>query len=325
MPESRGDKDYQLPINGLNTEQNLLYFPMEFVPDCVNIEVDYNPQSVRVRRGMDTSGLPRLAETRNSNSHAIAITSYLWESPGQDKDLNWVVVQIGRWLYFFDASALDDPTVAIHSERYDMNSALSGTSKGTLANLEGTPCIMSNMKGKLVVTNGAIDPVVIDYDGANISPVILTLQIRDTIGLEDGLEVDEHPGSLSEEHEYNLYNQGWYKQRRLTSGSTTESDPIADYNTKWSEYPSNADIVWVGMVEDAGDLIFDSERLRDNTFGSTPAPRGHYIVDAFSIDRETIRLSPGDSGGTTGGSSGDGGGGGTFIGDGTSDPGEVLP
>ena len=252
-------------------------------------------------------------------------------------DLNFIVVQVAEFLYFFDDSGLDDPTTAVFSQRYDMTGALSGTSIGVAANIEKTPVQFETIKGRLVVVAEPIDPVIIEYDasGPSISPVVMTMKIRDTIGLDSQIEVDKRPTvigdfpvgvtvsavytDISEVHEYNLYNQGWYQQRRLTAGGAY-SDPIAQFNTANSEYPSNADIVWVGIVESSGDLIFDAEWLKDQTFGSSPAPRGHYIVDLFDIDRDSILSTPQSSGGFTGG-----GGGSGNITDGTPDAPIAIP
>lgn len=327
MPRSRGDKEYILPSKGLNTEANLLHFPQEFSPSLVNIEVDYNPQLVRPRKGMSKSGLVVLSDTRNTSDHNVAIQSFLWEGVGGDPDLDFEVVQVSEFLYFFDTDNLSDPSTGVHSERYDLTNALSGTVKGTAALLEPTRVIMENVKGKLLITSGQIDPVIISYDSSvpKINPVILKLSIRDVIGIEDGLEVDEHDAALTDDHKYNLLNQGWHKQRRIVSAGA-EVDPIAEYNTQHSEFPSNADIVWIGMVDSSGDLIFDSEFLRDQTFGSSPAARGHYVVDAFNIDRADILANPLKSGMTSGGSSGTGGvGGGGDIGGGDLSPGQSLP
>ncbi|MGL1886316.1 MAG: hypothetical protein OCD76_07355 [Reichenbachiella sp.] len=309
MPRSRGDKEYALPSKGLNTEANLLHFPQEFSPDLLNMEIDYNPQVVRPRKGINTSGLPRLAETRNASAHDVAISSYLWEAVGNDPDKNFVVVQVGRYVYFFDDEGVNDPTASVHSERIDLNDVLSGTATGTIALAESTRLDYAVIKGKLLFTSKPIDPTIIQYDGTNITIDKINLKQRDMLGIDDGLKIDEHPATLTDDHSYNLLNQGWYKQRRLSGSGKTESDPIAEYETQWTgEYPSNADIVWVGMVDSSGDLIFDAEYLRDQSFGSTPAPRGHYVVDIFNIDRDAIITTPSDSGATSGGSSSDGSG-----------------
>lgn len=309
IPRGRGDKEYVLPIKGLNTEANLLHFPQEHSPDVLNMEAGYNPQVIQPRKGMRTSGLPRLAETRNASDHAVAISSHLWESANNDPDTNLVVVQVGRWLYFFDDTGVDDPQASILIDRVDMNDALSGTAKGTLALLEPTRVNYATVKGKLVVCSEQIDPLLIQFDGTNVTVISMMLKMRDMLGIEDGLAIDERPATLTDDHKYNLLNQGWYKQRRLTAASKVESDPIAEYNAQWTgEYPSNADVVWVGMVDSSGDLLFDAEFLRDQTFGSTPAPRGHYVVDVFNIDRDANLTTPQASGAFSGGSASGGSG-----------------
>lgn len=324
MPIARGDKEYILPIKGLNSEANVLHFPQEFAVDVLNMEVSYKPQVVRPRKGLSASQLARLAETRNLSDHDIAISSFLWESVNADPTFNFVAVQIGRFLYFFDDTGLDDPTVSVHSERLDLNDALSGTSKGTLALLEPTRINYANIKGKLLICSEQIEPTLIQFDGTNLTTTALDLKIRDTLGIADGLEIDEHPATLIDDHKYNLLNQGWFKQRRLTAGSKVESDPIAEYNTQNSEFPSNSDLVFLGMVDATGDLIFDAEFLRDQTFGSTPAPRGHYVVDIFNIDRAAILADPSQSG-NSGPGSNPGGGDGSGPGDGIGIPGGSLP
>ncbi len=306
---ARGDKEYVLPMQGLNSEANLLHFPQEFAVDVLNMEIDYDPQMVRPRKGLYKMSLPRLAETRNLGDHQIAVSSFLWEAVDSDPDVNFVIVQLGRYIYFFNDDQLDDAPAGILADRIDINDLISGTTVGTLALAEATRLNYALVKGKVVICSKHIDPALIQYDGTNITVNSMSLRMRDVQGVEDGLEIEEHPATLVDDHEYNLLNQGWYKQRRLTSGSKVESDPIVEYEAQYTgEFPSNADVVWVGMVDSSGDLVFDAEFLRDQSFGSTPAPRGHYIVDIFNIDREAILLDPQSSGATSGGSSSEGGG-----------------
>lgn len=310
MPLARGDKEYILPVKGKNTEANLLHFPQEFSVDLINMEVDYDPQLVRPRKGLNINGTTTAKiASQDFDDNSFSTNSFLWENVGEDPSLNFVVVQVGRFLVFLDDSLLADPSSAIHATKIDLNNVLSGTTEGTLALLETARVDFSSIKGNLVVTANAIEPSVVSYDATadEFSIAELKLQIRDLQGIADGLRVDERPTTaegLTDDHRYNLLNQGWYKQRRLTSGSPTESDPIAQFNTVHGEYPSNADIAYLGMVDDGGDLIFDPEWLKDQTFGGSPAPKGHYIVEAFNIDRDTLLSNPSTGGGSTGGSSG---------------------
>ena len=306
MGAAKGDKEYLLPSRGLNSEANLLHFPQEFSPDLLNMEIAFNPQMVRPRKGMAKSSLQRLADTRNASDHDVGITSFLWEGVGGDPSLDFVVVQVAEFLYFFDASGLSDPSTAVHTELYDLSNALSGTTKGTQVLLEPARVVMANVKGKLLVTSQQIDPVIITWDTTAelLSPVILKLRIRDILGIEDGFRVDEtvSSGAYNDDHKYNLLNQGWYKQRKSVAAGSL-ADPIAAYFTANGKYPSNAQVPWVGIVEDAGDLVFDPDWLKDQTFGSSPAARGHYVVDAFAIDRADVNSNPSVSGMSSGSSS----------------------
>jgi hypothetical protein len=300
MPLARGDKEYVLPMKGLNTESNLLHFPQEFTPDVNNMEVDYSPQIVRPRRGVAKTGTITLAETRTIGDQDIAIHSFLWEAVGKDPDKNFIVVQVGRYIYFFD-----DGDFTAHYKRKDLNDLLSGTVEGTLILAEPTRVDFCNVKGNLLMCSAQIDPVVFRFDGTDIEGTSLVLKQRDMLGVEDGLETDERPTTLSDDHKYNLLNQGWYLARRNTSGSQTTVDPITEFYNNYTGtkyYPSNSDIPFLGMVEEEGDLIFDPEWLRDQTFGSTPAAKGHYTLDVFNLDRAAVISSPSTSGGIFGGS-----------------------
>lgn len=323
MPIATGDKDYTLPLKGLNTEANILDFPQDSFVDGLNIVMDFDPQRLRVRKGHTSSNLSPYSGFFTIESGSKAITYYLWKNVSQDPTLHFLVIQNGDKLTFTDAT--DSTLTATESNFYSLLSSGSGTTKGQSDDVDIQPLSYTNVKGRLMVVSEAINPTLITYDvaGGTFTASQIPLRIRDTLGVESGIEVDKRPTvigdfpvgatasgtypQISEMHEYNLYNQGWYQQRRIvTAGAYT--DPIANFYTIHSEYPSNSDIVWLGMVDSSGDLIFDPEFMKDQTFGSSPAPRGHFIVDAFDIDRETLRTNPTQSGGYTGGGTGDGSG-----------------
>ena len=328
MPIARGDKEYRLPVKGLNTEVNVLDFPQEFAVDINNLSLEFNPVRMKPRLGHTSASITEVGTSfvgTTGSSGSTAMSWFLWEQAGDDENSNFIAVQIGDHIIFIDADS--DGLDSVPSPSFfSLTDALSGTSKGSGTVMETQAVQYTNAKGHLIVTGEGIDPCLIQYDPAagTFSYNALTLRVRDIIGLESGIGTDFRPvdidsfpvgssasillADLSEEHEYNLYNQGWSKARRLTSGSKTESNPIVEFNTQNSEYPSNADISYLGMVDDTGDLIFDAEYLKDLTFGSSPAARGYFVVDAFSMDRQArARAIPIASGAGTGGG-GTGGG-----------------
>lgn len=89
--------------------------------------------------------------------------------------------------------------------------------------------------------------------------------------------INTHTYGVSDAHFYNLCNQGW------------------DYDKYWSYLtnqngvaPSN-DQVWFEGKDSNGN--FDPEELLKLDFGSTPAPKGRFIIDFFKRDRSSIALS----------------------------------
>ena len=330
MARARGDKEYRLPVKGLNTEANLLDFPQDYAVDINNILLDFDPMRMKPRLGHEVfKSYSGTASKLTKDTGTQAVSSFFWESIGGDSDTNLILMQHGDQLTTINAGlgGFGTPTRYNAGSTFDLTILESGTTKGTSSIVARTPLQYSKVKGHILITSEAINPTLLRLNVATsaLEFAELTLSVRDTIGMESGIQVDERPTAigdfpvgavastttgltdLSEEHEYNLYNQGWYKQRRLTGGSKTESDPIVEFDAENSEFPSNADIVYIGMVDSSGDLIFDAEFLKDQTFGSTPTARGHYVVNAFDIDRETPRTSPQDSGAFTGGGGPDGG------------------
>ena len=308
MPRSRGDKEYLIPIKGLNTEATSLNFPQDSFVDGLNCELRYNPLRLQWR-----NSIVPLTPTFSSSAYnvpentTIDTSYYLWEAPNNDPSLPILCVKIGGYLHFYDVSVPD--SISIIGKRLELTDVVSGTSVGTIANAAAKPMDFVDVKGRLLVVNEAIDPTLVEFDGtSSFTMNAFDLFIRDTLGIEDGTEIDERPATLSEEHEYNLLNQGW-SQTRKSAPAGAYSSPISQYFTSKALYPSNADIVDLAMVENTGELIFDPTRLDDLYFGSTPAARGHFIHNAFDMDRETPRTTPITSGGSTGGTGGGGTGG----------------
>ena len=63
------------------------------------------------------------------------------------------------------------------------------------------------------------------------------------------------------------------------------ADPITAYKKEFNRYPSNAQ-VW-SVAKDA-DELFDPSLMTDVNFGSSSAPKGHYILNVFNTSRQGI-------------------------------------
>ena len=65
---------------------------------------------------------------------------------------------------------------------------------------------------------------------------------------------------------------------------------IVVFHENLSVYPSNCDIQWVGkgVNNDTGNVEYKSNLWTTANLGNTPAPKGHYIIDPFYVDRSTV-------------------------------------
>lgn len=318
-----GDKEARLPIKGINTEANPIHFPIDegYAVDILNMVVDFDPLSLRARWGLQSVGGIKISASRNAaaGTNNQAFTAFLWERVNDDADTHFLCVQHVDALFFY---SIDGPSTAnIKTSAINLDDVKSGTTKGTSTTISEQPLSYTRVKGSLLICSGAIDPTIIEFDPVadTFTASKINIKVRDIWGMDSQIEVDKRPAvigdfpagvtasstyaAISESHEYNLYNQGWYQDRKIVAAGAFV-DPIAQFNTVNAEYPSNSDVVFIGMVESSGDLIFDADWLKQQTFGSSPAPRGHYVVDAFNIDRDAILNAPDASGGFTGGGGG---------------------
>lgn len=140
----------------------------------------------------------------------------------------------------------------------------------------------------MLILGGA--PLLLEKDTASYNVYEINILIRDFKLLDDGLGVGTRPITLSDEHKYNLYNAGWWQERALLDPNQV-GDPVVNFEVKRSEYPNNADIVYLGDITDTnGDLKFKPAAFDNVNLGSTEAPRGHYVYDIRNIDRN-LKLS----------------------------------
>lgn len=286
MPNVRGKKDYINLTKGLVTEVNPLNFPEGATVDELNMNVDFSTLS-RIRRGgVQSSPDDEVKLWDSEQTQGVVFKPFLWKNAG-NTETSILALQVGRLITFWGAT---DPEISGLGfiRCYDLiNSAATGSLTAE------TRCQFSQVGGRLMVVRSDINPTLIDYDVSSPFTVqSVDIRIRDTQGVDDNLANTLRPGTLSEEHQYNLYNQGWYQSRRSASSGTGLVDPVTLFFGDTATYPSNADISYLGLKEDgSGDLRFDSPTLKDQTLGNTPAPKGHYIFSAWDIDREARRTS----------------------------------
>ena len=268
---------------GRITEATGLNFPENAVIDEDNCIFNHNGDVTR-RKGFDfESNYTNLSVTRLDT----AITEYVWTSVGGTGTTSFVVLQVGTTLYFYETQA----TSSISASRKTFTQDLTSYFTSGAINPGSKRCEFDSGNGLLFVVHPEMEPIYIEYISSTdtITATQIDLKIRDVEGVEDNLEVDEQPSVITNEHQYNLYNQGWVRTAENNhsnpAGGMTAYQYWVDYgNTDVGNYPSNADVWW--LFKNTSEILDRAWFDRIDT-GNTPAPKGYYILDAFNQDRST--------------------------------------
>lgn len=272
--------EYTTFVKGLITEASPLTYPENASLEEENFVL--NPDGSRQRRfGMDYEDGYSLVNTGvDVISTSAAISSFTWTTVANRQSLDFAVIQVGNSLYFFKSNS--NPT-SINRVNGGNAVVLSGDATQTIS--------CASIYGFLVVAHGTQDVNILSYNETTDVITLTTkrIKIRDLFGVDDGYEVDFRPvASLTPEHLYNLRNQGWPPSMKGTTGemeSVSDVDPITQSGAVNGYYPSNADIVWAAKISAAKTPIaigaFYAAELGKLIFGSTPAPKGRFVIDAF--------------------------------------------
>ena len=273
-------------IGGLNTEANALKFPPNACTETFNCVFDETGLVSR-RPGVDLE-LNYVLETVTKETNE-AFTEFLWSSVAGDGNRSFLVQQQGSIIHFYDISQDLDVSANLLDFTIDLQDYATGG--GDPASI---PCQYAIGNGDLIVVNAGANPVYVVYDvaGATISTNEITVRIRDFAGVTDGTDINERLGltlaqlaTTNPEHYYNLINQGWGDD---TSGG---SDVLAQWDTARADLPSNADIP--SLYRSSATDAFDNSAVTANGPGNAPAPKGHFILDAFDYDRDAALLAEG--------------------------------
>ena len=286
---------------GLITEVTGVNSPENSVTSSANVIFDRKGRASK-RRGF----LHEVDAVFNDVARTGARNEFVWETVLDNNQKEFTVVQFGSRIRFFStvpgeplSAGLEDFLV------YLPNHKLSNFSNTVV---ENNLASFASGGGYLFIAhpNCVMLRVEYDVDANDIIVTPITIKIRDFEGVEDNLEPDTRPSSLSTAHKYNLYNQGWY----ATVASNQDGDDqivevqALDY---WLEnrddIPSNTDVWWhyttTGVDDaeagEAASLDRLDTKLGDvnrNLFGNAPASKGHYIINAFGTNRSTLSGIP---------------------------------
>ena len=215
-------------IKGINTEASPLIFPDNASVDESNFLL-LRDGSRKRRLGLDYED-DYAKITKNiviPASGDVYFNSYNWSNAGGLASNSFLVIQIGNVLDIF--SALEENITNNLLYTYTNNDIDSQTEMS-----------MSSVNGSLVITDGTGDIKIISYIDEEFTVSVQRISTRDLFGVSDidgvtgvdltnGDNVSRRASTLTDNHLYNLRNQGWGKPVATWGGGTTKRDPISEF------------------------------------------------------------------------------------------------
>lgn len=273
-------------VGGLNTEGGFFVTPKNSWVEGTNV-IPQTDGSAKIREALELeNGATNLSYTNGSFSSYLPIdnngnvfsTAYIvhkWENVNSKPTVNFFVVQAGNIIYFYDA----DKAITSNNKRpFTVN--LLSYKIAQVTQLDAFSAIqVTSFYGNLLVTHKHIDPLILAFreDTNTLEVSQLKLRIRDFKGIftgyPDNVEKSDAEWTslgLKEAVIYNLLNQGWNGQQ------------LSNYLTATGKWPSNTK-QWI-FGKDSNDDFVPSV-LNKQEFGSSPAPRGRNIIEAFNQAR----------------------------------------
>lgn len=266
---------------GLITEATGLNFPEDACTETYNC-IFQRKGSVKRRLGIDFESSYQNQTVDRADG---VVNGYYWKAAAGDGNYTLAVVQVGTTLYFYKvgSSALSTDMI----DTIDLN-----THKVAGApDVESVECQFASGNGYLFVSHPYLETIYIAYDPTTdtVSATEITIYVRDFDGVDDGLDIDERPTTLSDEHHYNLLNQGWFIDFFYSDAQGPRLNVITRWFNARADYPSNADVWTLYIIpgNDNNPFEFFDPNLGGSDDGNTPASKGHYILKAFYKDRST--------------------------------------
>lgn len=302
-------------VKGLITEVN----PLNFPADASRAEENFilKTDGSRERRlGLDFEEDYTLRDTGMIPSvlASAEVSSFKWLNAGNDANNEFVVVQFGNKIDVYNTTVENISTdgfigsVTIPVSSNDIRFSY------------------TSVDGMLIIAAGTEEVHVIKYSEGSLAYSAKRLLVRDQWGLHDleGNYINVRTTTLTNNHLYNLHNQGWGVPRKNSTG--TLSDPITlfahrndtttttyvfvesgvgeggEITGRWEaidtvipniSYPSNAETVYTGLqfqpVTEGASFERIYPNLYDEVLGlNTKAAKGYFIIDA--LRRGTSRL-----------------------------------
>lgn len=283
MPQSLNQKAVNNFVRGLITEAGELTFPEGASVDELNCDLRRDG-SRRRRLGVAYEDGNILSSFTLSDSELV--TTGDWTNVAGKAELEFLVVQKGSRLYFYNKSTLP------YSGQVESNSVnLSSYEQAGSAGAETVKCQFASIKGTLVVSSPVINTIFIEYNetGGTFTVNQISFKTRDFDfqGDTEDYFTETTTGTASDARIYDSLNSGWADTNNGRTGSS-----LTYYFTTESEYPALTHPWFSGKtVSDE----FDIAGWKKIGAGTSLSGNGRYVLDFFNKNRQAAVTGSGFS------------------------------
>ena len=267
-------------VKGLITEASPLTFPENASVDENNC--DLKRTGVRGRRkGIEfESGFSLSSFTF---AKGTLIHSLTWENVSGEAGVEFLVVQVGATLYFYDKST----TPASGNEK-SFTISLAAFSAGNGVSLSESRISGDSINGNFIVVSPAIESFFIEYDSdldtistTQINPKVRDFEWQGDVG---GYADNISTGLVSDERQYDTYNSGWIDANPEGFGV------LNLYKSDRGAFPPLTH-PWFSSKDVLGH--FHTSDWEEVYGGNSLLGNGRFILDLYNKDRATVSSVPG--------------------------------
>ena len=290
MPQQVIDKQFMDLRAGLFTEAGFLNTPDGATTDEANFRIFIDGSRKR-RRGLKLESGGTLFEDVPGYAQVLSATAVgHWHNAGGDPDKDFIVVQFGSYLHFYentgDTLSTQKSVNALHLFPF--------STTGIAVDYFGEPCSFASGNGVLLVAGRYIEPFYVSYDSVTGEFTATEIQLleRDFHTIQEGaIRFDTQPTVLTDAHKYNLRNRGW------------KQDDVDQYFTNKAKYPALGMLWYKGYarqvdgttyINEDGVKTWNSNKMEGEPFGNSTAPLGSLLLDPFDT-RVAWRSEPSQS------------------------------
>src|SRR5210317_844759 len=154
-------KDWYTFVGGLNTEGGYFVTPDTSWIDGENVVPKLDGSLAR-RIGIDyEENYTGFGQALGSNERELyAFTTHKWTSVGGDPNKNFFVVQVGRYVYFFDSAS---GNISQSIQQFYLNLHNVSTEVPGVTDSEEYPISVTSAFGRLIISGPKMNPLLITY------------------------------------------------------------------------------------------------------------------------------------------------------------------